>query len=65
VGISLISQIPEQRDKGSFSTMAKVNARMNSKIKYLLSLAFTGGYTVNLEAFNSRNKSHTTYGGYP
>jgi hypothetical protein len=33
---------------------------MNSKIKNLLSLAFTGGYAVNLKAFNSRNKPHNT-----
>jgi hypothetical protein len=29
---------------------------MNSKIKNLPSLAFTGGYAVNLKAFNSRYK---------
>jgi hypothetical protein len=33
---------------------------MNSKIKNLLSLAFTGGYAVNLKAFNARYKPHNT-----
>jgi hypothetical protein len=33
---------------------------MNSKINNLLSLAFTGGYAVNLKAFNSKNKPHNT-----
>jgi hypothetical protein len=33
---------------------------MNSKIKNLLSLAFTGGYAVNLKAFNSKYKPHNT-----
>jgi hypothetical protein len=42
---------------------------MNSKIKNLPSLAFTGGYAVNLKAFNSRYKPHNTlygriYGGF-
>jgi hypothetical protein len=36
---------------------------MNSKIKNLLSLAFTGGYAVNLKAFNSKHKPHNTKEG--
>jgi hypothetical protein len=35
---------------------------MNSKIKNLLPLAFTGGYAVNLKALNSRYKPHNTLG---
>jgi hypothetical protein len=33
---------------------------MDSKIKNLPSPAFTGGYAVNLKAFNSRNNPHNT-----
>jgi hypothetical protein len=39
---------------------SNVNARMNSTIKNLLSLAFTGGYAVNLKVFNSGYKPHNT-----
>jgi hypothetical protein len=40
--------------------VTEVNASMNSNLKNLLSLAFTGGFAVNLKAFNSRNKPHNT-----